>query len=86
MLAIHPVVCVDGTSRQLIAETRVPSPVKAGRPARFCYEYGRNGTAGPESARGADSRLPARPRGRILTDGLTDGLAASRNVCRLAHW
>src|SRR5204863_2310219 len=28
---------------QLIAETRVPIPMKAGRPARFDYEYERNG-------------------------------------------
>jgi hypothetical protein len=27
------------------AETRVPMPMKAGRPARFDYEYERNGTA-----------------------------------------
>src|SRR5205823_3928318 len=38
-------VCLDETSKQLIAETRVPIPMKAGRPARFDYEYQRNGTA-----------------------------------------
>src|SRR5262245_15505939 len=32
-------------SKQLIAETRVPISMKAGRPARFDYEYERNGTA-----------------------------------------
>jgi hypothetical protein len=37
--------CLDETSRQLIAETRLPIPMKAGRPARFDYEYERNGTA-----------------------------------------
>jgi hypothetical protein len=36
---------VDETSKQLIAETRVPILMKAGRPARFDYEYERNGTA-----------------------------------------
>lgn len=41
----HPVVCVDETSKQLVAETRVPVPVKPGRPARHDYEYQRNGTA-----------------------------------------
>lgn len=28
----YPVVCVDETSKQLIAETRVPIPAKPGRP------------------------------------------------------
>ncbi|MHC4047943.1 IS630 family transposase [Bradyrhizobium sp. 23AC] len=40
-----PLVCLDETSKQLIAETRVPIPMRAGRPARFDYEYERNGTA-----------------------------------------
>ena len=40
-----PLVCLDETSKQLIAETRLPIPMKAGRPARFDYEYERNGTA-----------------------------------------
>ena len=40
-----PVVCVDETSKQLIAETRVPIPAKPGRPARHDYPYQRNGTA-----------------------------------------
>ena len=40
-----PLVYLDETSKQLIAETRVPMPMKAGRPARFDYEYQRNGTA-----------------------------------------
>jgi Homeodomain-like domain len=39
----RPLVCLDETSKQLVAETRVPIPMKAGRPARFDYE--RNGTA-----------------------------------------
>ena len=40
-----PVVCVDETSKQLIAETRVPIAAKPGHPARQDYEYQRNGTA-----------------------------------------
>ncbi|HYM99213.1 MAG TPA: IS630 family transposase [Aestuariivirgaceae bacterium] len=40
-----PLVCLDETSKQLIAETRVPIPMKSGRPPRFDYEYERNGTA-----------------------------------------
>jgi len=38
-------VCLDETSKQLIAETRVPIPMKPGRTARVDYEYERNGTA-----------------------------------------
>ena len=40
-----PLVCLDETSKQLIAETRAPIPAKPGRPARRDYEYERNGTA-----------------------------------------
>jgi hypothetical protein len=40
-----PLVCLDETSKQLVAETRVPLPMKEGRPARFDYEYERHGTA-----------------------------------------
>ena len=40
-----PVVCLDETSKQLVAETRVPMPAKPGRPTRHDYEYERNGTA-----------------------------------------
>jgi hypothetical protein len=38
-------VCLDETSKQLLAETRVPIPMKPGRPAHCDYEYERNGTA-----------------------------------------
>ena len=38
-------VCLDETSKQLIAETRVSIPMKPGRAARVDYEYERNGTA-----------------------------------------
>src|SRR5579863_1773040 len=41
----QPVVCFDGTPRQLIGEARVPVAGKPGRPARVDYEYVRNGTA-----------------------------------------
>ena len=40
-----PLVCLDETSKQLIAEMRMPIPMEAGRPIRFDYEYQRNGTA-----------------------------------------
>ena len=38
-------VCVDETSKQLVAETRVPIPAMPGQPARLDYEYERKGTA-----------------------------------------
>jgi hypothetical protein len=41
----YPLVCLDETSKQLLAETRVPIPMKPGRPVRCDYEYERNGTA-----------------------------------------
>jgi hypothetical protein len=41
----RPLVCLDETSKQLVAETRTPLPVQPGRPARYDYEYERNGTA-----------------------------------------
>ena len=41
----RPLVCLDESSKQLIKETRVPVPMKKGKPARVDYEYERNGTA-----------------------------------------
>jgi DDE superfamily endonuclease len=41
----RPLVCLDETSKQLIAETRTPEPMQPGQPARHDYEYKRNGTA-----------------------------------------
>ena len=41
----HPTVCFDETSKQLIAETRVPLPMEPGKPERVDYEYERKGTA-----------------------------------------
>ena len=41
----RPVVCLDETSKQLIAETRVSVAMKPGRPACVDYEYARNGVA-----------------------------------------
>lgn len=43
--ARRPVVCFDEKSVQLVAETRVPSAVRPGRPQRYDYEYERRGTA-----------------------------------------
>ena len=41
----RPLVCLDETSKQLVAETRTPEPMRAGQPARQDYEYKRCGTA-----------------------------------------
>jgi len=39
----EPVVCMDEISKQLIKETRQVIAAKPGRPARYDYEYERNG-------------------------------------------
>jgi DDE superfamily endonuclease len=41
----RPLLCLDETSKQLVAETRTPLPMQPGRAARYDYEYERNGTA-----------------------------------------
>jgi hypothetical protein len=41
----YPLVCLDETSKQLLADTRAPIPMKPGQPERCDYEYERNGTA-----------------------------------------
>lgn len=39
----RPVVCVDESPKQLLADTREPLPPEPGRPARQDHEYRRNG-------------------------------------------
>ena len=39
-----PVVCFDERPYPMVEETRLPLPVRAGKPERFDYEYKRNGT------------------------------------------
>ncbi len=41
----RPMVCLDETSKQLIGETRTHVPLAPGQPARYDYEYIRNGVA-----------------------------------------
>ncbi|MBB4200136.1 hypothetical protein GGD83_003963 [Rhodoblastus sphagnicola] len=41
----RPVVCLDETTKQMIAETRAPIPAAPGRKTRHDYEYERNGVA-----------------------------------------
>jgi len=40
-----PLVCLDEAGKQLFKETRIPIPMRPGRPACHDYEYERNGTA-----------------------------------------
>lgn len=40
-----PLVCMDESPKQLVAETRQPVPAKPGQPARVDYEYERKGIA-----------------------------------------
>jgi hypothetical protein len=41
----RPTVCFDEMPVQLVGEARVPRPAAPGRPARYDYQYRRNGTA-----------------------------------------
>ncbi|MFX8684981.1 IS630 family transposase, partial [Acinetobacter baumannii] len=40
----RPVVCFDESPTQLVGEVRQSIPARQGRPARYDYEYRRNGT------------------------------------------
>ena len=41
---LYPVVCMDESPKQLIAEKRIPLPAKPGQVARYDYEYSRRGS------------------------------------------
>jgi len=41
----RPLVCIDELPKQLVSETRVPLPPRPGQPARYDYEYRREGVA-----------------------------------------
>lgn len=41
----HPVVCFDEMSKQMVKHSRAPEPGGPGRPARYDYEYERNGSS-----------------------------------------
>jgi hypothetical protein len=41
----RPVVCIDEQPRQLVGEARQPLPARPGAPARYDYEYTREGVA-----------------------------------------
>jgi DDE superfamily endonuclease len=40
---LHPMVCMDEASKQLVGEIQKPIPLSAGQPLRYDYEYHRNG-------------------------------------------
>jgi DDE superfamily endonuclease len=42
---LRPVVCMDESTKQLLAEVRAPRPGQAGAVERYDYEYRRNGVA-----------------------------------------
>ena len=42
---LHPVVCMDETTKQCVRETRLPRPVRPGLAARYDAEYERNSMA-----------------------------------------
>ena len=41
----RPQVCMDETTKQLLADSQAPLPAKASHPERFDYEYEREGVA-----------------------------------------
>lgn len=41
----RPLVCLDEVPKQLVSEVRVPQPARPGAPARYDYEYRREGVA-----------------------------------------
>jgi transposase len=41
----RPLVCIDESSKQLVSEVRAPLPTAPGTPARYDYEYKREGVA-----------------------------------------
>ena len=43
--AQYPVVCMDELNKQLVSETRQPLPAIPGKPARYDFEYKREGVA-----------------------------------------
>lgn len=43
--AQYPVVCMDELNKQLVSETRQPLPASPGKPARYDFEYKREGVA-----------------------------------------
>jgi hypothetical protein len=91
----RPLVCLDETSKQLVAETGTTLPARPGRPARYDHEDKRNGTASlylpcAPSKVGEKSRSPsgARPlttlrSSKQLSDvhcGPTTGAASSARL------
>jgi hypothetical protein len=43
--AARPLICIDEQPKQLVSEARAPFPPRSGTPARYDYEYKREGVA-----------------------------------------
>ena len=43
--SLHPTVCMDELSKQLVGEVAQPRPLEAGHPMRYDYEYVRHGVS-----------------------------------------
>jgi hypothetical protein len=41
----RPLLCMDEISKQLLSDSRLPLPLRPGKPERYDYEYVRHGTA-----------------------------------------
>lgn len=41
----RPLICIDESSKQLVGEVRTPLPARPGTPARYDYEYKREGVS-----------------------------------------
>ena len=85
----RPLVCLDETSKQLTAETRLAIPMKPGRPARCDYEYQRNGVANlfmmfaPLEGWRKSSTRRKRPRSRHMSRRRPGGLCGDcRHLAR----
>ena len=74
----RPVVCFDETSKQLVAETRTPLPMKPGKPERVDYEYERRGTA--------NLFLVTQPLGAWRHVDVTDRRTKQTSPSRCATW
>jgi hypothetical protein len=85
----YPVVCMDETSKQLVAQTRQPLPPLPGEPERYDYEYERHGTANifmftePLKNRQARKERPMRNSDTTGSDG--EGWTRARSE-RCATW
>gem|GEM_PF-1800086 len=53
----YPLVCFDGSCKQLLGEIRQPLPSEPGHPERFDYQYEREGVRNLLWKRGSDEEI-----------------------------